>query len=250
MKKFYLWSLLLCLALGSITIFACGEDEQEVTPKSETEAISAREILGTWYVLDNEEEKISMDVISFTSETEGMMVEMKAKADNNFQPEIYQPMAFNYTFDGKHMKMLASAEGVEHVMEGDVYKQGGKYYVARYEDGKATEKVQLTRVSNTQEAQEAFRKAIEGRINGSDATSDSTYVKPNPTDSTYVKPNPTDSTYVKPNPTDSTYVKPNPTDSTYVEPNPTDSTYVKPTPTDSTYVKPNPTDSTGTTRRF
>lgn len=154
MKTFKFLSLILGLVLGSFTFVACGDDDDDDSEKKEqsSEKISIDELNGIWYLVDeNSSEKVCIDIIQFIDKEHLLMTEMKAKAKYSWEPEIGQPRAVTFTFDGKTMKFN------EVPYSGDIYKENGKYMIQRYENEQAVgEKTDLIKVKSIDEATQAF----------------------------------------------------------------------------------------------
>lgn len=153
MKTFKFLSLILGLVLGSFTFVACGDDDDDSEKKEQSsEKISIDELNGIWYLVDeNSSEKVCIDIIQFIDKEHLLKTELKAKAKNSWNPDIDQPMALTFTFDGKTMKFN------EVPYSGDIYKENGKYMIQRYENEQAVgEKTDLIKVKSIDEATQAF----------------------------------------------------------------------------------------------
>ena len=67
MKKFKFLSLILGLVLGSFAFVACGDDDDDSDKGGQSsEVITIDELVGTWYLVDeNSSEKVCIDIIQF-----------------------------------------------------------------------------------------------------------------------------------------------------------------------------------------
>lgn len=171
MKKFYLWSLLLGLVLGTFTFAACGNDDEEASPKGgETGGITTNELLGTWYLIpENHEDYLSMGIITFMDGGNGVSTEISAEKDHNWELEGDEVSPFTYTFDGKNLKIITTySDGETETDQAEIYKKDGKYMIRQYEDGKAYDH-EIVKVGSTNDAVNVFKKLIEEKKKGSES---------------------------------------------------------------------------------
>lgn len=171
MKKFfYFMSLMLCMALGSVTFTACGDDDDNSSKGGGTggpdTSITAQELVGCWYGVDeNSSEKINVFVMNFASTTAGSYMEYKAKARNNWNPEVDNVMAFTWTLaNGVMTATLTDGEGHTAVRQGEILQKvnATTLKVKRYlnEAGTQTDVIEMHKISNPQEAYAVLNRLV------------------------------------------------------------------------------------------
>ena len=135
MKTFKFLSLFAGLLLGALAFVACDKSDDDNNKNGNTN-VTVNDILGSWYVTEQTDSKVEVDVILFNANGTGSFTEIKAKANNNWQ-KVSNTAPFTYTLTGNHVKMVSNVNGSQKVREGDItLNSDGTASVIPYEDGK------------------------------------------------------------------------------------------------------------------
>ena len=151
MKKFMYMCMMLLAA--TLTFTACGSDDDDDNGGGQGGSdITANQILGTWYGIDeNTSERINIFIMTFTSNGRGTYSEYKAKAKNNWQIET-QSADMTWTLQNGTLNATVTKDGKAVTRKGDLLKlNGNTLTVKRYLDEGDTDVMTLTRASGAQE---------------------------------------------------------------------------------------------------
>ena len=158
-KLFYFMSLFLGLLVSSSAFVACGDDDDEKDAGGgqqgggTTTTITEKDILGTWYGVEESSDKINVFVMAFYEGGRGYYAEFKAKAKNNWEPRAEESVEMTWTMKDGALTMTFQAGEKTEARRGDILAKNadGTLKVKRYLD-EGTDEVILKSIQNPQEA--------------------------------------------------------------------------------------------------
>lgn len=157
MKKYFkVMSLLLCMMAIPMTFVACGGDDDDNTPSGGGDkpgsAVSVQDLYGAWYGIDeNSDKKVNVFIVTFEPNGKGNFVEIKAKAEHNWDVENDKSFEYTWTYENGTVTMTVGDEQ----MSADVLKKNdddGTITIKRHLEEGESDEIKIYKIQNTQEA--------------------------------------------------------------------------------------------------
>ena len=178
-KLFYVMSLFLGLLISSSAFVACGDDDDNKDNGGGSQQgggttitnVTEKDILGTWYGVEESEDKINVFVVALYDGGRGYYVEFKAKAKNNWEPKQEESVEMTWIMKDGALTMTFQEGDQTATRRGDVLAKNadGTLKVKRYLD-EGTDEIILKPIQNPQEAYNILYELVknkQGDNNGS-----------------------------------------------------------------------------------
>lgn len=171
MKKYFkVMSLLLCMMAIPMTFVACGGDDDDNTPSGGGDksgsAVSVQDLYGAWYGIDeNSDKKVNVFIVTFEPNGKGNFVEIKAKAEHNWEVENDKSFEYTWTYENGTVTMTVGDEQ----MSADVLKKNdddGTITIKRHLEEGESDEIKIYKVQNTQEAYLIFSELRNQKLQG------------------------------------------------------------------------------------
>lgn len=174
MKHFKFLSLMLMAIVAMFAFTACGDDDDKDNKGGQQggggdTSITADKLIGTWYGVDeNSSKKISVFVMDFTANGQGHYAELKAKADENWEPREPEWANMTWTLSNGTLNATVSVPNKGDITrKGDIISlNGNKMTVRRYLDDGYTDEIVMTRVNSADEFALIFAQMILEKTGG------------------------------------------------------------------------------------